>query len=48
VDAVVRALQQVLDPDTNARMAAASRHRAETVFDYDLLATTLQGALRHA
>ena len=46
--AVVAALTRVLDPDTNARMAAASRHRAETVFDYDLLATTLQEALGRA
>lgn len=45
VDAVVRALRTVLDPETNARMAAASRHRAVAVFDYDLLAATLQAAL---
>jgi phosphatidylinositol alpha-1,6-mannosyltransferase len=45
VDAVVDALARVLEPVTNARMAAASRTRAVEVFDYDLLADSLQKAL---
>ena len=45
VDAVVRSLRQVLEPEVHARMAAESRRRAVEVFDYDLLATTLQAAL---
>ena len=46
VDAVVAALASVLDPLTNARMAAASRERAVEEFDYDLLAARLHTALR--
>jgi phosphatidylinositol alpha-1,6-mannosyltransferase len=45
VAAVADALRTVLDPDTNARMGAASRQRAVDTFDYDLLARNLQGAL---
>jgi hypothetical protein len=45
VDAVVDALTRVLEPATNAALAAASRARAVEVFDYDLLAASLQKAL---
>ena len=48
VDAVVAALRVVLDPETNARMAAESRRRAVEVFDYDLLAAILQAAIADA
>jgi phosphatidylinositol alpha-1,6-mannosyltransferase len=45
VDAVTRALRQVLDPDTNAAMSAASRNRVVDEFDYDILARTLHRVL---
>ena len=45
VDAVARAITAVLEPETNARMSAASRTRAVDVFDYDLLAAAMQHAL---
>ncbi|MEA3020037.1 MAG: phosphatidyl-myo-inositol dimannoside synthase, partial [Actinomycetota bacterium] len=48
VDAVAGALERVLDPATNARMATASRRRAVELFDYDLLVTTLQRVLDEA
>lgn len=45
VGAVVAALTRVLEPSTNAAMAAASRRRAVEEFDYDLLARRLEDAL---
>jgi len=45
VSAVVAAIERVLDRSTNAAMAAASRTRAVTEFDYDLLAVRLAAAL---
>jgi phosphatidylinositol alpha-1,6-mannosyltransferase len=45
VDAVVRALERVLEPATNAAMAAASRRRAVEEYDYDLLAARLREVL---
>ena len=45
VAAVAGALAHVLDPDVNERMRGASRVRAVTEFDYDLLATRLHAAL---
>jgi phosphatidyl-myo-inositol dimannoside synthase len=45
VDAVAAAITSLLDPTTNARMSVASRRRAVELFDYDLLAATLQQAL---
>lgn len=48
VDAVAAAITSVLEPTTNARMAAASRARAVGEFDYDLLAVRLRDALERA
>jgi glycosyltransferase involved in cell wall biosynthesis len=45
VDAVARAITTVLDPETHALMASASRRRAVQAFDYDLLAATMWKAL---
>ena len=45
VGAVARAITAALEPQTNARMAAASRRRAVEEFDYDLLAAAMQHAL---
>jgi phosphatidylinositol alpha-1,6-mannosyltransferase len=46
VDEAVDALRRLLDDDAErARMAAAARHRAETEFDYDVLAARLGEAL---
>lgn len=42
---VAGALRRVLDPDTNAAMGAAARRRAVELFDYEVLAKTLQAAL---
>jgi phosphatidylinositol alpha-1,6-mannosyltransferase len=46
--AVARAITAVLEPATNARMAAASRERAVREFDYDHLAVTMLRALESA
>jgi phosphatidyl-myo-inositol dimannoside synthase len=46
VDAAVQALRRLLDDDAErARMGAAARRRAETEFDYDVLAARLGTAL---
>ena len=45
VAAVSRAITAALEPETNARLSAASRARAVEVFDYDLLAAAMQHAL---
>jgi len=46
VDACADAIGRLLDdPDGRARMAVASRRRAETVLDYDVLAAQLAAAL---
>ncbi|MFZ9291363.1 MAG: glycosyltransferase family 4 protein, partial [Ilumatobacteraceae bacterium] len=46
VDDCAAAIARLLDdPDARARMAVASRRRAETVLDYDVLAARLADAL---
>ena len=46
VDEAVQALRRLLDDDAErSRMGAAARRRAETEFDYDVLATRLGAAL---